>query len=351
MSQRPRSLRYEYELFVEREIENYKESIPRSAILKIGDDAVAVLQSQPQLALTEILLCAEVDRIIQGRLRLPSFATWRKRRLKALKEFSRPERWGFRADSALARAALSVAEGHVLVAGVSAEGPAIYLAANGCAVTAVDTTEDVLERVLNAAAEVGLTSRVRCVGEALANWSPDRPLNAVVVAAAALSGLSTVERARAIELLNHRLADCIDLQSQTKQAHWNVKGPHFIGLHELFDQIYEATEEYVDLIAERVVQLGGIAEGTVRVCAERSTLTEYPLVLSSGEEHVAALSDVLAQFSGKAREAIEELDDIGDPDSMDILTEVSRGVDKWLWFVEAHEQTRPASTGSARSQR
>jgi starvation-inducible DNA-binding protein len=158
-------------------------------------------------------------------------------------------------------------------------------------------------------------------------------------------------RARAIELLNHRLADCIDLQSQTKQAHWNVKGPHFIGLHELFDQIYEATEEYVDLIAERVVQLGGIAEGTVRVCAERSTLTEYPLVLSSGEEHVAALSDVLAQFSGKAREAIEELDDIGDPDSMDILTEVSRGVDKWLWFVEAHEQTRPASTGSARSQR
>jgi hypothetical protein len=201
MSQRPRSLRYEYELFVEREIENYKESIPRSAILKIGDDAVAALQSEPQLALTEILLCAEVDRIIRGRLRMPSFATWRKRRLKALKEFSRPERWGFRADSAFARAALAVAEGHVLVAGVSAEGPAIYLAANGCAVTAVEKTEDVLERVLNAAAEVGLTSRVRCVGEDLTNWLPDRPLNAVVVAAAALSGLSTVERARAIELL------------------------------------------------------------------------------------------------------------------------------------------------------
>ena len=158
-------------------------------------------------------------------------------------------------------------------------------------------------------------------------------------------------RARAVELLNHRLADCIDLQSQTKQAHWNVKGPHFIGLHKLFDEIYEATDEYVDLIAERVVQLGGIAEGTVRVCAERSTLSEYPLVLSSGEEHVAALSDVLAQFSGKAREAIEELDDLGDPDSMDILTEVSRGGDKWLWFVEAHEQTRPVSTGNARSQR
>src|ERR1700747_1422825 len=87
-------------------------------------------------------------------------------------------------------------------------------------------------------------------------------------------------RVKAVELLNARLADCIDLQSQTKQAHWNVKGPHFIGLHKLFDEIYEATEEYVDLIAERVVQLGGIAEGTVRVCAERSTLSEYPLVIS-----------------------------------------------------------------------
>ena len=165
------------------------------------------------------------------------------------------------------------------------------------------------------------------------------------------NSLPAETRAQAVELLNHRLADCIDLQSQTKQAHWNVKGPHFIGLHKLFDEIYEATEEYVDLIAERVVQLGGIAEGTVRVCAERSTLSEYPLVISSGDEHVAALSDVLAQFSGKAREAIDELDDMGDPDSMDILTEVSRGVDKWLWFVEAHQQTRPVSTEGASSRR
>ena len=158
-------------------------------------------------------------------------------------------------------------------------------------------------------------------------------------------------RAKAVELMNRRLADCIDLQSQTKQAHWNVKGPHFIGLHKLFDEIYEATEEYVDLIAERVVQLGGIAEGTVRVAAQRSSLSEYPLVLSSGEDHVAALSDALAQFSGKAREAIDELEEMGDPDSMDILTEVSRGVDKWLWFVEAHQQTTPVSTEGARSTR
>lgn len=158
-------------------------------------------------------------------------------------------------------------------------------------------------------------------------------------------------RARAVELLNHRLADSLDLQSQCKQAHWNVKGPHFIGLHKLFDEIYEATEEYIDLIAERIVQLGGIAEGTVRVAGARSSLAEYPLVISSGEEHVNALSDVLGQFSGKAREAIDALDEMGDPDSMDILTEVSRGVDQWLWFVEAHQQTRPVSTEGAGSRR
>ena len=158
-------------------------------------------------------------------------------------------------------------------------------------------------------------------------------------------------RARAVELLNHRLADSLDLQSQCKQAHWNVKGPHFIGLHKLFDEIYEAVEEYIDLIAERVVQLGGIAEGTVRVAAARSSLREYPLVISTSEEHVAALSDTLGQFSGKAREAIDQLEELGDPDSMDILTEVSRGVDQWLWFVEAHQQTRPVSVEGGRSGR
>jgi starvation-inducible DNA-binding protein len=156
--------------------------------------------------------------------------------------------------------------------------------------------------------------------------------------------LPAEKRADAVKLMNKRLADCIDLQSQCKQAHWNVKGPMFIALHKLFDEIYEATGEYIDLIAERIVQLGGIAEGTTRVAAQRSSLSEYPLVISSGEEHVAALSDVLAQFSAKARAAIDELEDLEDPDSMDILTEVSRGVDQWLWFVEAHQQTRPLST-------
>lgn len=145
-------------------------------------------------------------------------------------------------------------------------------------------------------------------------------------------------RAEAIGLLNQRLADCIDLQTQCKQAHWNVKGPSFIALHKLFDEINEDVEEYVDLIAERVVQLGSIAEGTAAVVAERSTLVDYPLALSTGAEHVAALSDALAMFGRAARVGIEEMNALEDADSADILTQISRGVDKWLWFVEAHQQ-------------
>ena len=150
--------------------------------------------------------------------------------------------------------------------------------------------------------------------------------------------LPEAARREAIELLNQRLADCIDLQTQCKQAHWNVKGPAFIALHKLFDEVNEAVEEYVDLIAERVVQLGGIAEGTVGIVAKRSSLIDYPLALSSGSEHVAALSDALAMFGRTARVGIEEMNELEDADSADILTEISRGVDKWLWFVEAHQQ-------------
>src|SRR5215470_8723294 len=111
-----RSLKHEYELFVEQEIENYKESIPRSVLLTIGDDAVASLTSAPQFALTELLLCDEVDRIIFKRLRLPSYTTWRQRRLKLIDELRRPEHWGLRPDDVLVRALLSSSEGRVLVA-------------------------------------------------------------------------------------------------------------------------------------------------------------------------------------------------------------------------------------------
>jgi starvation-inducible DNA-binding protein len=145
-------------------------------------------------------------------------------------------------------------------------------------------------------------------------------------------------RARLIGLLNARLADCIDLQTQCKQAHWNVKGPSFIALHKLFDDINTDVQEYVDLLAERVVQLGGFAEGTARCAAERSTLSEYPADIFDGEEHVEALSSVLAAFGKVCREGIEQSDGLGDADTADILTEISRGIDKWLWFVEAHQQ-------------
>jgi starvation-inducible DNA-binding protein len=150
--------------------------------------------------------------------------------------------------------------------------------------------------------------------------------------------LPETTRSEVIGLLNQRLADCIDLQTQCKQAHWNVKGPSFIGLHKLFDEINEDVEEYVDLLAERVVQLGGIAEGTVAVVAKRSSLVDYPIGLSTGAEHVAALSDALAGFGRTIRIGIEEMNELEDADSADILTQISRGVDKWLWFVEAHQQ-------------
>jgi starvation-inducible DNA-binding protein len=145
-------------------------------------------------------------------------------------------------------------------------------------------------------------------------------------------------RVQMIELCNARLADAIDLQTQCKQAHWNVKGPHFIALHELFDKVNEDVEEYVDLIAERAVQLGGVAYGTARTVAKRSTLAEYAPAGASGMEHVTALSSALAAFGKAARKAIAKSSELDDDDSADVFTEISRGTDKWLWFVEAHLQ-------------
>jgi starvation-inducible DNA-binding protein len=146
------------------------------------------------------------------------------------------------------------------------------------------------------------------------------------------------KRAELIGMLNQRLADIIDLQTQIKQAHWNVKGPHFIGLHELFDKIAEDVESYVDMIAERAVQLGGIAEGTARVAASRSRLEEYPLDIADGAAHVEALARALSAFGREARMMIEETGALDDADTADMFTEISRAIDKWLWFVEAHSQ-------------
>jgi len=142
-------------------------------------------------------------------------------------------------------------------------------------------------------------------------------------------------RSEVIDILDARLADAVDLQTQMKQAHWNVKGPTFIALHELFDKVNEDVEEYVDDIAERVVQLGGVAHGTARQVAAHSTLTEYPAV-RDGRHHVEAVSAALASFGKAVRAAIDQTDRLGDRDTADLFTEISRGVDKWLWFVEAH---------------
>jgi starvation-inducible DNA-binding protein len=150
--------------------------------------------------------------------------------------------------------------------------------------------------------------------------------------------LSEATRVKAVELLNARLADCKDLQTQVKQAHWNVKGPSFISLHLLFDKVNDAVEEYVDEMAERAVQLGGVAEGTARMVAKRSSLPEYPTKAMDGRGHVDALSSALAAFGTAARKGIDQANELGDLDTADLFTEVSRGIDKWLWFVEAHLQ-------------
>jgi starvation-inducible DNA-binding protein len=152
--------------------------------------------------------------------------------------------------------------------------------------------------------------------------------------------LSSAIRTKAIELLNARLADAIDLQTQIKHAHWNVKGANFIALHELFDKINGEVLEYVDELAERAVQLGGVAAGTVRVVAQRSTLSEYPASAVDGRSHVEALSSVLAAFGKSARRAIDDANELHDLDTADLFTEISRGIDKSLWFVEAHLQAK-----------
>ncbi len=150
--------------------------------------------------------------------------------------------------------------------------------------------------------------------------------------------ISPNRRSELNALMNQRLAEAVDLQMQMKQAHWNVKGPSFIGLHELFDKADEAVESYVDMIAERIVQLGGIAEGTVRVAARRSRLDEYPLSIADSLAHVEAVARALSTFGREARNTISEAVELDDADTADLFTEISRGIDKWLWFVEAHAQ-------------
>lgn len=146
------------------------------------------------------------------------------------------------------------------------------------------------------------------------------------------------KRTQLIALLNQHLADTFDLFGQCKQAHWNVKGPQFHQLHLLFDELAELVEGFVDLIAERVTALGGTALGTVRMAGGASRLAEYPLDPGGSMAHVEALADRFAALAASTRAAIDAAGSLGDADTSDLLTEVSRGLDKSLWFLEAHVQ-------------
>lgn len=143
-------------------------------------------------------------------------------------------------------------------------------------------------------------------------------------------------RAELIALLNARLADALDLKLQTKHAHWNVKGPQFQQLHELFDRIAGRLEAHTDLIAERITALGGAANGTAREVAAGSSLAEYDLHATAGSEHVRALAARLAKLGSGVRAAIDESARLGDLATADLFTEVARAADKDLWFLEAH---------------
>jgi len=147
-------------------------------------------------------------------------------------------------------------------------------------------------------------------------------------------------RKSSIELLNARLADAIDLALITKQAHWNIKGPHFIAVHEMLDGFRTELDNHVDTIAERAVQLGGTALGTSQVVAAESKLPPYPTDIYKTKDHLTALIDHYAAMAKSARAAIDEASEAGDADTADIFTAYSRALDKSLWFLEAHIQEK-----------
>lgn len=143
-------------------------------------------------------------------------------------------------------------------------------------------------------------------------------------------------RKAAIHLLQARLSDALDLEAQMKQAHWNVRGPHFYQLHQLFDAIHGEVEDYADTIAERITAIGGVADGRVQTTARATTLYEYALEAHNGHDHLRAVAGALAEFGKNLRADIEAASALPEADTTDVLTEISRGTDKQLWFVEAH---------------
>jgi starvation-inducible DNA-binding protein len=150
--------------------------------------------------------------------------------------------------------------------------------------------------------------------------------------------LPAADRGKVNALLNQNLADALDLMSQTKTAHWNVKGNDFWQLHKLFDELAEEVVEWIDMVAERVTALGGYATGTVRMSAANSQLPEFPTDITDGMDYVRALADRLAAYTNSSREGIDTTDKMGDANTADLLTEISRCADKYLYFLEAHLQ-------------
>lgn len=145
-------------------------------------------------------------------------------------------------------------------------------------------------------------------------------------------------RKKIIDILQPRLADAIDLMTIAKQAHWNVRGPEFMSLHKMFDDLHDVVEDAADELAERIAALGGTARGTARMVAEASTLKPYPAEARAGRDHVLAVAAALADFGGKLRQSAADADKAGDPATEDLCVGLIRDIDKWTWFVEAHVQ-------------
>jgi starvation-inducible DNA-binding protein len=145
-------------------------------------------------------------------------------------------------------------------------------------------------------------------------------------------------RRQMIDVCNAQLADTFDMFSLMKQAHWNVKGPQFFSLHELFDEIATGLLGHVDTIAERATALGGLAMGTVRMAAQATRLDSYPADVVDSMDTVEVVADRMAQLAASTRAAADQAEEVQDMDTNDLFIEVSRDVDKWLWFLEAHVQ-------------
>jgi len=141
-----------------------------------------------------------------------------------------------------------------------------------------------------------------------------------------------------VDMLNQALADSLDLAYQTKQAHWNVKGYNFYGLHLLFDDLHAQLAGYVDDFAERAVSIGGQALGTIRAASATSRIDEYPLDALDGKVHVNALVDRYGEFTSRLRHAIRHAEKLGDKDTAGLFTTVSMAMDKALWMLTAHQE-------------